>query len=221
MDFFCYTFTFFVRFGVIKNRVTNVNSKYFNGNFDHFICRIWSILFLYTPDHQPWLFEKLIFELNASSYNFKITCILLRQVIYLNKMVLSSVKSTILISWSLPASVPLILLLELMKLAHTSVSLMCNNVENRHPWKTSQVRVKGSGRRSFILTLDRILGYVSSTMWMDLSPHIYIYKCIYIYIYIIHIIFIYIYIYICQRYIYLYTYIYIYIYLSFLRFCLW
>ena len=80
-DFFCYTFTFFVRFGVIKNRVTNVNSKYFNGNFDHFICRIWSILFLYTPDHQPWLFEKLIFELNASSYNFKITCILLRQVI--------------------------------------------------------------------------------------------------------------------------------------------
>ena len=137
-------------------------------------------------------------------------------------MVLSSVKSTILISWSLPASVPLILLLELMKLAHTSVSLMCNNVENRHPWKTSQVRVKGSGRRSFILTLDRILGYVSSTMWMDLSPHIYIYKCIYIYIYIyiyiIHIIYIYIYIYIfiyiCQRYIYLYTYIYIYTYIS-------
>ena len=40
MDFFCYTFTFFVRFGVIKNRATKVNSKYFNGNFDHFICPV-------------------------------------------------------------------------------------------------------------------------------------------------------------------------------------
>ena len=43
---------FLVWLGVIKNRVTKVKSKYFNGNFDYFICTGWSILFLYTPDHQ-------------------------------------------------------------------------------------------------------------------------------------------------------------------------
>ena len=47
-----------------------------------------------------WLFEKLIFELDASSYSFKITCILSKQVISLKKMVVSSAKFTILISWS-------------------------------------------------------------------------------------------------------------------------
>ena len=121
MDFFCYTFTFFVRCGVIKNRATKVNSKYFNGNFDHFICPVWSILFLYAPDHQAWLFQKFIFELDASSYSFKIPFILLRHVISLGKMVVSTANSTILISWSPPICVPLILLLWLMKLASTSV----------------------------------------------------------------------------------------------------
>ena len=55
MDFH-YTFTYFAPFGVIENRVTKVNSKYFNGN-----CA------------EAWLFEKFIFELVASSYSFKIT----------------------------------------------------------------------------------------------------------------------------------------------------
>ena len=92
MDFLLYyTFTYFVPFGVIKNRVTKVNFKYFNGNFA-----------------EAWLFEKFIFELDASSYSFKITCILSRQVISLKKMVVSSAKFTILISWS-PICVPLIL----------------------------------------------------------------------------------------------------------------
>ena len=121
MDFFCYTFTFFVRFGVIKNRATKVNSKYFNGNFDNFICPVWSVLFLHAPDYQAWLFQEFIFELDASSYSFKITCILLRQVIYLNKMVVSTAKSAILISWSPPICAPLILLLSLKKLASASV----------------------------------------------------------------------------------------------------
>ena len=53
MNFFYYTFTFFVRFGVIE-----VNSKCFNGNFDHLICPGWLILFLYAPAHKVWLFEK-------------------------------------------------------------------------------------------------------------------------------------------------------------------
>ena len=45
---FYYTFTYFVPFGVIKNRVTKVNSKSFNGN-----CA------------KAWLFEKCIFELQS------------------------------------------------------------------------------------------------------------------------------------------------------------
>ena len=81
--FFCYTFTYFVPFGVIENRVTKFNFKYFNGNFS-----------------EAWLFEKFIFELDASSYSFIITCIWSRQVIPIKKMVVSSVKFTTLISWS-------------------------------------------------------------------------------------------------------------------------
>ena len=64
--FFFHTFTYFVSFGVIENGVTKANFRYFNGNFAG-----------------AWLFEKLIFELIASSYSFKITCILSRQVISL------------------------------------------------------------------------------------------------------------------------------------------
>ena len=107
---FCYTFTYFVPFGAIKNRVTKVNFEYFNGNFA-----------------EAWLFEKFIFELDASSYSFKITCILSRQVISLKKMVVSSAKFTILISWS-PICIPLILLLALMKLASTSAAIMYKTI---------------------------------------------------------------------------------------------
>ena len=112
---------------------------------------------------------------DASSYIFKISCILLRQVISLKKMVKSSAKFTVLISWS-PICIPLILLLALMKLANTSAAIMYNSMENRHPWQTSRERVKGSDRRLFILLLDWILVYTSLTMWMDLSPDPYLCK---------------------------------------------
>ena len=149
---FCYTFTYFVPFGVIKNRVTKVNSKYFKRN-----CA------------EAWLFEKFIFELDASSYSFKIIN-LLRQVISLKKMVVSSAKFIILISWS-PTSIPLILLLALMKLASTSAAITYKIIEKRHPWQTSRVRVKGTDRGPFILILDWILVYTSLTMWMNFSPY--------------------------------------------------
>ena len=68
------------------------------------------------------------------------------------KIVMLSAKLTILISWS-PICTPLILLLELMKLASTSVAVMYNSMKNRQPWQTSQVRVKGSDKRPFILIL--------------------------------------------------------------------
>ena len=153
---FYYTIIYFFPFEVIENRVTNVNSKYFNVN---------------CAEPEVWLFEKFIFELDASSYSFKITCIPLRQVISLKKMVVSSAKFTILISWS-PICIPLILLLPLMKLASTSAAIMYKSIENRHPWETSRVRVKGSDRRPFIWILDWILAYTSLTMWwVDLSPY--------------------------------------------------
>ena len=150
---FYYTFTYFVQFGVIENIVTKVNSKYFNEN-----CA------------EAWRFEKFIFELDPSSYSFEITCIPLRQVISLKKMVVSSAKFTVLISWSL-ICILLILLLALMKLESTSAGIMYKRTENRHPWQTSRVRVKWSDRRPFTLILDWILVYISLTMRMNLSPY--------------------------------------------------
>ena len=55
----------------------------------HLSCFINS--FLYGPACKAWLFEKFIFELEAS-YSFKITCILVRQVILLRILVMSSAK---------------------------------------------------------------------------------------------------------------------------------
>ena len=55
-------------------------------NCDHAICPVLSILFyqFYDPAYKAWLFEKIIFELEAS-YSFKITCILVRQIRSLEK----------------------------------------------------------------------------------------------------------------------------------------
>ena len=95
--------------------------------------------FYFYMHHQPikpWLFEKnyplgqFIF---AFSYGFKITCILLRQLISLKKMVVLSAKFAIFISWS-PICIPLILLSALMRLASTSAAILYNSMENIHPW---------------------------------------------------------------------------------------
>ena len=91
------------------------------------------------------------------------------------KIVMLSAKLTILISWS-PICTTLILLLALMKLASTSVAVMYNSMENRQPWQTCQVRVKGSDKRPFILVLHWILVYASSTMLMNLSPYLNLWK---------------------------------------------
>ena len=51
---------------------------------------------------------------------------------------------------------------------------MYNSIENRHPWQTTRVMVKGSDRIPFIL--DWILVYTSSTMWIDLSTYLNLWK---------------------------------------------
>ena len=157
---FLLTFNYFVPFGVIENRFTKINFKYFNGNCDYSSCPGWWILFLYAPPHKGLAFWKNYLWTSLSfSYSLKITCILLMQVISLKKMVVLWVKFTILISWS-PICFPLILLSALMKLASTSTAILYNSMESRHPWQT-HTRVKGSDRRPFILILDSILVYAT------------------------------------------------------------
>ena len=114
--------------------------------------------------------EKFIFELDLSSYSFKITCILLRQVISLNKMVVLAAKFTILIPWSI-ICILLILLSASMKLASTLARIMYNSIESERPRWTPRIRVKGLYGRPFILILDWMLVYPTSIMWMNLFPY--------------------------------------------------
>ena len=75
---------------------------------------------------KSWLFEKFIFELEAS-YSFKITCILVRQVISLQKNDGFISKIYCLVSWSL-ISTPLILVSALKKMASTSTTVIYNSM---------------------------------------------------------------------------------------------
>ena len=96
---FLLTFNYFVPSEVIENRFTKINFKYFNGNCGYSSCGCWWFLFLYAPPHKGSAFWKNYLWTSLSfSYTLKITFILLRQVISLKKMVVLSVKFTILIS---------------------------------------------------------------------------------------------------------------------------
>ena len=138
------------------------------GSFDLVICPGLSVLFLYVTAYKAWLFEKFIFELESSSCCFKITCILLKKVISPQKIVISSVKLTNLISWS-PICTPLILLSASMKLASTWPALIYDTDESGHPWRTPCIRVKGSDRRPFILILDWMLVYATLIIQMNFA----------------------------------------------------
>ena len=124
---FLLTFNNFVPFGVIENRFTKINFKYFNGNCDYSSCPGWWILFLYAPPHRGLAFrENYVWGSLSFSYSLKISGILLRQVISIKKMVVLSVNFTILISWS-PICIPLILLSALMKLASTTAAILIHH----------------------------------------------------------------------------------------------
>ena len=82
--------------------------------------------------HHPvkaWLSEKITFELVYFFHIVLKSLILLRQVISLKKMVVLSVKYTILISWS-PICITLILLSALLRLARTSAAIFYNSLDN-------------------------------------------------------------------------------------------
>ena len=155
---FLLTFNYFVPFRVIENRFTKINFKYFNGNCDYSSCPGWWIL--YAPPRKGLAFRKNYLWTSLSfSYSLKITFILLRQVISLKKMVVLSVKFTILITW-FPIFIPLILLSALTRLASTSSAMLCNSLDSWHHSRT-HIGVKESDRRPFILTLDLILVYAT------------------------------------------------------------
>ena len=157
---FLLTFNYFVPFEVIENRFTKINFKYFNGNCDYSSCPGWWILFLHAPPHKGLAFWKnYLWTSLFFSYSLKITFILLRQVISLKKMVVLSVKFTILITW-FPIFIPLILLSALTRLASTSAAMLYNSLDSWHHSRT-HIGVKESDRRPFILTLDSMLVYAT------------------------------------------------------------
>ena len=108
---FLLTFNYFVPSGVIKNRFTKINFKYFNRNCDYSSCPGSWILFWCALTHKGLAFRKN-YLWTSLSYSLNITCILVRQVISLERMVELSVKFTILISWS-PIWIPLILFISI------------------------------------------------------------------------------------------------------------
>ena len=97
---FLLAFNYFVPFGVIKDRFTKINFKYFNGNCDNFSCPCWWILFLYAPPYKSLAFWKNLWASLSFSYSLNITYILLRHVISLKKLMVLSLNFTILILWS-------------------------------------------------------------------------------------------------------------------------
>ena len=78
------------------------------------------------------ILKSLFFEVEGFWDNSKINSILVRQLKSLNKMVVSSAKLSIIISWS-SFRIPLILVSASMKIASTSVTIMHNNIESRKP----------------------------------------------------------------------------------------
>ena len=153
-------YDYFVSFEVIEKRFTKIKFKYFNGNCDYSSWPGWWILFLNALCHKDLAFWKnYVWTSLSFSYSLKITCILLRQVIFLKKMVVLSVKFTILISRS-PICIPLILLSALMRLAGTSAAVLHHNLDSPQHWRT-HTGVKGSNRRPFVLILDSILVYAT------------------------------------------------------------
>ena len=105
-----------------QDRITKMQPKYLNGKLWPYQLSCFIISFLHDPVNTTWFFKNFIFELEAS-YSFKITCILVRQLIPLTKNVGVIGKIYCLISWS-PICTPLILVSASIKMANTSVTVI-------------------------------------------------------------------------------------------------
>ena len=118
--------TYFVPIGITKDKTTKMYPKYLNGKLWPYHLPCFTNSFLYDLACKAWLFEKLIFELEAS-YSFKIACILVRQVISLKNIGDVISKIYCLFSWT-PICIPLILLSALMRMASTSTTVIYNSM---------------------------------------------------------------------------------------------
>ena len=127
-------YDYFVSFEVIEKRFTKIKFKYFNGNCNYSNGQV------YALPHKSLAFCKTFLWTSFFVFN----CILLRQAISLKKMVVLSVKFTILFSRS-PVCIPLILLSALMRLAGTSAAVLHNILDSRHHCRT-HTGVTGSNR---------------------------------------------------------------------------
>ena len=121
---------YFIAIGVMKDRITKMYPKYF---LHRKLTMPFVLFYQFFFICKSWLFEKFIFELEAS-YSFKITCILVRQVISLKKIGGVISKIYCLVSWS-PICTPLILLSALMKMASTSTTVIYNSMRVETPAK--------------------------------------------------------------------------------------
>ena len=107
---------FYLSFIMLQLLLSLVNPNILMYSCDHITCPGLSILFIYAPAHKAWIFEKFVFEREAFLCDFKIDCILVCQLISLNKeMVVSSGKFNIFKSWS-HICTPLILVSASIKL---------------------------------------------------------------------------------------------------------
>ena len=118
--------TYFVPIWVIKDRFTKTHIKYLNGKLWPYHLSCFSNSFLYDLANKGWVFEKFIFELEAS-YSFKITCILVRQAISLKESGGVISKVYFLISWS-PICTPLVSVSASVKIAGTSAPVIYNSM---------------------------------------------------------------------------------------------
>ena len=123
--------TYFLPIEVIEDRITKMYPKYLHGKLRTYYlsCSIKS--FLYDPAKKACLFENFIFQLEAF-YSFKITCILVMQVIILKKNVSVISKIYCLIPWS-PICTPLIIVSVSVKMAGTSATVTYNSMRLYNP----------------------------------------------------------------------------------------
>ena len=114
---------YFVPIRFIKDEITKMYPKYLNGKLP-FVLFINS--FLYDLANKPWFSEKFIFEIETS-YSFKITCTLVRQLMPLKKNCGVIGKIYCLISWS-PICTPLILVSGSVEMKGTSATVIDNSI---------------------------------------------------------------------------------------------
>ena len=98
IDFFAKLRLILSQLELLRKELPECTPSILMENCDHTICPVLSILF-YDTVCKAWLFEKFIFELEAS-YSFIITCILVRRVISLGKIGVAISKIYCLVSWS-------------------------------------------------------------------------------------------------------------------------